>query len=857
MAFLAPVFSFIGGVLAGGGIGAFALRLGASLILSAASSALMRKPEAAAPGMQGRAVSVREAAAARRLIYGRARVGGTIVYLSSEADGAGTPNNILTMVIVLAGHRVRSIGAVYLNGERATDAAGNIVTRYLNSLAVEKHLGQAGAQPFAELRSISAGKWTTDHRLEGCAAIAVRLGYNPNAYPSGIPNIAVDVEGCDEVFDPRTGITGYSENPALCIAHYMAHPRFGMAAGIGAADGVATAELMAAANVCDEPVARVGGGIEPRYSLNGVVDTGQAPKDIIEAMLTAMAGDMVPIGGQFRIHAGAWRAPTVTLTDDDVVDGGFRMTTRVSRADNFNAVRGTFISPENDWAVDDFPAVASSVYLAEDKGERVWADIALPYTISASMAQRLAKIHLERQRRQFTVTFPAKLSVWRVAPMDVVSLTRPRWGFSAKPFEVRGMALEIGEAIQPSLTLRETSPAIYDWSVGEAQVYAAAPRTTLPSAFDLAAPGGVQVSENLYQTRDGGGVRALARITWIAAASPFVTQYEVQGRLNGGPWIDQGRVAELAFEWRDVVPGFWVFRVRSRSALGVTSDWVEVAREVTGLGAAPSALSNVTIQSLGGQAVLKWTQHPDLDVRIGGAIVIRHSAASSPSWSNSVSMDRVPGATGIAVVPLKPGAYTLRAEDSTGNLGPETVIATAGATALTFGPVGTLTEDTTFSGTKTNCFVSGGTLRLSSSGQIDSWADVDAVADIDGEGGIVPTGSYVFAAGLDAGAVTRMRLRSVIDLSVLNITDQMDTRTGDIDTWLTIDGARGDEIDAFVEVRTTQTDPAGSPVWSGWGRADATEVAAWGVQARAQLVSRDPSYNLAISQLRLVAESVV
>jgi hypothetical protein len=70
---------------------------------------------------------------------------------------------------------------------------------------------------------------------------------------------------------------------------------------------------------------------------------------------------------------------------------------------NFNGVRGQFVSPENDWQPDDFPAYASDVYLAEDGGERKWRDISLPFTISAAMAQRLAKIELERARRQMTV----------------------------------------------------------------------------------------------------------------------------------------------------------------------------------------------------------------------------------------------------------------------------------------------------------------------------------------------------------------------------------------------------------------------------------------------------------------------
>jgi putative transposase len=38
------------------------------------------------------------------------------------------------------------------------------------------------------------------------------------------------------------------------------------------------------------------------------------------------------------------------------------LATRISRSSNFNAVRGQFVSPENNWQPDDFPAVTSEVF---------------------------------------------------------------------------------------------------------------------------------------------------------------------------------------------------------------------------------------------------------------------------------------------------------------------------------------------------------------------------------------------------------------------------------------------------------------------------------------------------------------
>jgi len=349
----------------------------------------------------------------------------------------------------------------------------------------------------------------------------------------------VDLEGKNDIWDPRTQASVYSENPALCLADYMANTTWGIGARIGQPDGIDEMALIEAANICDEPVALAGGGTELRYACNGVITLSEVPKTIIEGLLTSFAGRCAFSGGSWRIHAGAWRAPSVALTADHVREAGLTLATRVTMSSNFNGVRGQFVSPENDWQPDDFPAYASAAYLAEDGGEQKWRDISLPFTISATMAQRLAKIELERARRQMTVRLSGKLSAWAATVGDVVTLSYDRWGFAAKPFEVQGVSLDLaasGDAalLLPELVLRETSPRVYDWAASEAQIYAAAPRTALPNAYDIPAPGPPTVTEDLYITRDGGGLKVLARVAWEAAPSGFVAGYQLQARQSAG-----------------------------------------------------------------------------------------------------------------------------------------------------------------------------------------------------------------------------------------------------------------------------------------------------------------------------------
>jgi len=833
----------ISGVLAAGGIGMALIRIGGTLLLSYAAQALMPKPQTT---LQNRTVTIREPVVPRDLVYGRTRKGGVIVFLHSS----GSDNAVLDLVIVLATHRVNSIGAVYFEGEVALNAVGAAQGRWAGKVSIEKKLGDANQTAFAGLKAALPDKWTENHRLRGCAAIHLRLTYDQDAYPGGIPNITVDLEGKNDIWDPRIQASAYSENPALCLADYMANTTWGIGARIGQPDGIDEMSLIEAANICNEPVTLAGGGTEPRYACNGVITLSEVPKTIIEGLLTSFAGRCAFSGGAWRIHAGAWRAPSVALTADHVREAGLTLATRVTMSSNFNGVRGQFVSPENDWQPDDFPAYASAAYLVEDGGEQKWRDISLPFTISAAMAQRLAKIELERARRQMTVRLSGKLSAWAATVGDVVTLSYARWGFAAKPFEVQGVSLDLaasGDAalLLPELVLRETSPLVYDWSANEAQIYAAAPRTALPNAYDIPAPGPPTVTEDLYITRDGGGLKVLARVAWEAAPSGFVAGYQLQARQSaGGDWLDYGRTDGTSLEIRDIAPGVWQFRVKAISVLGVSSVWQTASVEILGLTAPPAGLGSVTLQTAGGLAILKWARSVDPDVRVGGNIVIRHSKEVTATWSDSYSMDRVGGGEAIAVVPLKPGTYLLRAEDSGGRAGPETRVSTKGAQVLAFSTLAYLQADPGFVGAKTGLQVTGSNLTLTTA----TTGGVTQVTAMEGQ--------YGFAAGLDLGAVKRVRLRSEIGVAALALNDRIDARTALMDTWADFDGAVGAEIDVLFEIRETDDDPNSSPTWGPWGRLDNHEIEARAVEARAYLSTKDASYTPIVSQLRLYADEV-
>jgi hypothetical protein len=268
--------------------------------------------------------------------------------------------------------------------------------------------------------------------------------------------------------------------------------------------------------------------------------------------------------------------------------------------------------------------------------------------------------------------------------------------------------------------------------------------------------------------------------------------------------------------------------------------------EIVGLTAPPAALTGLTIQSAGGLAVLKWQRSVDVDVRVGGNVIIRHSKEMAATWANSTLMDRVSGGEAIAVVPLKPGTYLLRAEDSEGRIGPVSTVSTKGVQILSFAQLNTLAAEPGFPGLKTGLVATAGTLKLQT-GTDAAGSPVVLAAE----------GLYQFDGLLDFGGLKRVRLRSDILVGASALSDYIDDRMTPIDAWADFDGSEGADIDVVLEVRETDDDPAGAnPVWGPWGRIDNSEIEAHAVEARAWLRTSDPAFTPIVSELRLIADEV-
>lgn len=803
--------------------------------------------------VQNRKQLVRASAEPRRAVYGQVQVSGTLLYASN-----GTDINYVHLVVALAGHSSHAIGDIWLGDELlgALDGSGNCTTgRFADHVRVKKYLGITSQVMDADLAA-ECPEWGAKNRpLKGITYVYLRIKRSRDVFPNGLPTPRFMLTGKNDILDPRTGLTGYHDNAALCTLDYILWKH-----GIGSTlDEVVQSTWIAAANACDEVVALPGGGTQKRYTINGSFTLDRIPVDVLDEMRSAMAGCASYSMGVWEGHAGVASSPVMDLSEADL-RGPYKVRMRPSRAQLYNAVKGTYISAADRWVETDFPPVTNATYEAQDGGERIYKDVKLPFCIDPYAAQRIAKTDLERHRQGIVVDYPAriiglKLQIWNVVRLNIAAM-----GWTNKPFRVVDKKMSLfGGA---DLVLEEYSSSIYTWSSLEATLVDPAPDTSLPNPFTCGSPGNLAVGEALYETRGGGGVKAKALVSCLAATDVFVRQYQLEYKLaSASAWTVLPAQTATSWEINDIAPGVYNWRVRGINAIGVQSDYTPANREIFGLSARPADLSGLVVQSVSALDVLSWTLSPDLDVRVGGKVLIRHSPAlSGATWESSTSAcESQPGGATSKVLPLRAGTYFIKAEDSSGLQSLNAAsFASNGSSLFTYTTLGTVQEAPTFPGTFVNTYHDsdvGSVIELIGSALFDDGLDFDTGTMFDYAGGIVPAGYYNFNSGIDLGSVQKVRLTATLSALAENVLAYFDEGVN-FDAGLDFDKTSGAPVDAWVEVRSTNDNPSGTPTWGAWQRLTAADFTHRAFLFRAALTSADPIYNIAIDQLRIKAEAL-
>ena len=212
----------------------FLASAGTTLVLSAVNRKFapdMEMPSLGTSIEPSTTVTLKEPTQPYRVINGKTRVGGNIVFAETTDD-----NQYLHIVIVMAGHETNNISKIYFGeSEVALETLSNdsngipIYTptssdTFYEKVRIKKHFGYDDQVADANLVA-DVTQWTTAHRLRGKTYMYVRLEFDSDVFPNGVPNITAEVEG-KKVYDPRatswtasSGTVNTSTNKITLTAH--------------------------------------------------------------------------------------------------------------------------------------------------------------------------------------------------------------------------------------------------------------------------------------------------------------------------------------------------------------------------------------------------------------------------------------------------------------------------------------------------------------------------------------------------------------------------------------------------------------------------------------------------------------
>ena len=404
-------------------------------------------------------------------------------------------------------------------------------------------------------------------------------------------------------------------------------------------------------------------------------------------------------------------------------------------------------------------------------------------------------------------------------------------------------------------------------------------------------PVNLRITEALYENSG----RALFKLIISWQPVNGIDQYLVRWRQQSGNW-STSTVQRVDYEVLDAVETTYEVQVYSVNASGRRSTLPALLTyAAAGKSAPPQDVTGISLIAIdSASAILSWNRANDLDVLLGGAVLIRHSPVLiGATWERSI--DIVPAAAGSQTqkqVPLLEGTYLLKFRDDGGRRSINALTAVADLpNPLPRLLVQTYAEDQEvppFNGNYTDMFYSEDLdgLVISAGELVDSLApetvpgsplvdengdlildengdlilsegdpgDWDALASIDGAGGVLGSGEYEFASTLDLGGTFDLNLQRRLLTRPYLPGSLIDDKILEIDEWPAIDEDNLDGVNAALYVRTTADNPAGTPTWGTWREFSNAISRGRGFQFKVVATSSDPVQNIVVDELGCVLE---
>lgn len=603
----------------------------------------------------------------------------TVTELVNFVAGVGTlPRTPVSVFSVVSGtpgresadyvqHTYSAAGATITLDSSATVTASVTYSyaSYVSRVRVGKHLSPGGVDTAdAYLMSAAPSQWTAAHKISGHTYIVLTLDLRLARFQGGPPNVSVKLRG-KKVYDYRTGTTAYSANAALCAADFIAS-QYGYGATTAQVD---TATAQAAANDCDAQ----------GFECHGLIDTGNARDANLQQLEDAFAGASHYSGGVWRIMAGAWSTPVMTLTDA-LMAAPIEVVQASEPADRrYTGARGKYAPASGLGVADDFTPYIIDSYATADGIERL-KDMELGFTGTNAQCQKLAAIAVERSRLGLTINYPAHFGAWKLQPGDRVYVANPELGFVAKTFRLVDWTYIATAPI--GLVLTEDVASAYTGTFSAQDPTRATSNLADPFARPQA-PANLQVNSgtDLLIKGNDGTIITRARITWEPSTVRAVLQggyTQVRWRNADAlddVWINVDLSADSAGTVIGNLPDGQVIVVQVRFVTGASAlgHWATLTHTVVGKTEPPPDVQIFTRDGLR----LSWMGVGALDL---AGYQIRFNYGINTWWESAANLHEGLLTSSPYVMTQRPsGQITLliRAVDTSGNVSAASAIITA------------------------------------------------------------------------------------------------------------------------------------------------------------------------------------
>ena len=638
--------------------GMAAITFGTTLLTSLIGG-MTSKGMDASSGNFGSKFATRSATAPRQIIYGKTRVGGTIVHMETS----GVDNYLLHMVIAISGHEIEELTNIRLNDKDLTTSTSTISGSTVYTVTNSDYTNTDNDNNFGSGRlmryTFSDGSQTavdafmnaqlssmgTSDKFLGMSYIYMQMVFDSEKFGGGIPATSFLVKG-KKVYDPRNNSTAWSDNPALIIRDYLTNTEYGLKAQtVEINDTTNAGGFASAANTCDQNVTLADGSTtEKRYTANGFTNFSASGNGIIESILSSMAGKMSYVNGQFNVFAGASQTPSLTITDDELL-ASLSISTKTTSNDFYNTVKPVYVDSTTDYQGTDAEVYQDTTFLNADtpSGESTanyvkQMEVQLPFTVTDTMAQRLGRIALKSQRQTVSLSALVSLKFMRCQPNDWVYLTNVRLGYSQKVFQVVSTNLEViseGEVpvIATRLELIEIASSVFNFATNDYTTGQSEGSDVTTGSYAVTAPSNLALAQQT--NKEGVTTKVDIKASWTNNSSDKVTLTEVAYKLSTDSAFTSdftvGKGVAVALLPNVVVGKTYNVKARHIDVNGVTSAYTSVVNIAiaapTDAPAVPTSLS--ASSGLAFNILVSWVNSSSADLK--ATKIYRRTANTTPT----------------------------------------------------------------------------------------------------------------------------------------------------------------------------------------------------------------------------------